>query len=202
MKSFLRSRAGAALAVSALVVLSGCGGGSEGTSGAAAGRLSPINPTSYVTMIPETTTTTLAPPPAASTTAAPSADQAAASAQTYTVAEGDGIYAIAEKFNITPEALVSFNQWPDVNHVITPGQVIKLPPNASASDSSSGSNDQSSQSGDCPSTYTIQAGDTSRIKVASKFNITYQEMDAANTATPGYSSFLVGAKITIPCPTG
>jgi LysM repeat protein len=49
-----------------------------------------------------------------------------------------------------------------------------------------------------PQTYVIQQGDTSRMKVASRFGVTVEALDAANAATPGYSSFFPGLEIIIP----
>jgi hypothetical protein len=49
-----------------------------------------------------------------------------------------------------------------------------------------------------PGEYTILAEDTTRKKVADKLNTTVAELDAANAATPGYSSFYPGLKIKTP----
>lgn len=48
--------------------------------------------------------------------------------------------------------------------------------------------------------YMIDETDTSRQMVAEKFDITVEQMDAANTETPGYNAFYPGLVITIPCP--
>jgi LysM repeat protein len=47
-------------------------------------------------------------------------------------------------------------------------------------------------------TYTIQDGDTSRIKVATKCGVTVDALDAANTSTANYSMFFVGLEIIVP----
>ncbi len=47
--------------------------------------------------------------------------------------------------------------------------------------------------------YTITADDTTRLKVAEKFDVTVEALDAANAGTAGYSSFYPGLKIVIPC---
>ena len=46
-------------------------------------------------------------------------------------------------------------------------------------------------------TYTIVEGDYIG-KVASKFDVTVDALNAANASTPGYSSFYVGLEIVIP----
>lgn len=48
--------------------------------------------------------------------------------------------------------------------------------------------------------YVILETDTSRQMVADKFDLTVEQMDAANTETPGYNAFYPGLEITIPCP--
>ena len=48
-------------------------------------------------------------------------------------------------------------------------------------------------------TYTIEAGDTTRLKVAEKFDVTVEALDAANAGTAGYGGFYPGLKIVIPC---
>jgi hypothetical protein len=53
---------------------------------------------------------------------------------------------------------------------------------------------------DCtPGSYTITADDTSRDKVAKKFDVTTAALDAANANTKYYKSFAPGVKIVIPC---
>jgi len=46
-------------------------------------------------------------------------------------------------------------------------------------------------------TYTIVAGDVPS-KVANKFDVTVEALNAANSGTSGYSSFYVGLEIVIP----
>ncbi|MEQ1700256.1 MAG: hypothetical protein ABMA25_09100 [Ilumatobacteraceae bacterium] len=53
-----------------------------------------------------------------------------------------------------------------------------------------------------PGQYVIQETDTYRLKVAQKFDLTVEEMDAANTENLGYPAFYPGLVITIPCPSG
>lgn len=47
--------------------------------------------------------------------------------------------------------------------------------------------------------YTIEETDTSRQKVADKFDVSVAALDAANSGTPYYSSFAPGVEIVIPC---
>ena len=46
-------------------------------------------------------------------------------------------------------------------------------------------------------TYTIQKGDIP-INVAKKFDLTVDQLNAANANTKGYKAFAIGAKIIIP----
>ena len=51
-----------------------------------------------------------------------------------------------------------------------------------------------------PGIYEIQEDDTSRLRVAEKFDMTVEELDAANEETEDYDVFYVGLDIVIPCP--
>ncbi len=46
--------------------------------------------------------------------------------------------------------------------------------------------------------YVIEATDTSRQRVADKFDVSVAALDAANAGTPGYSAFYPGLEIVIP----
>jgi LysM repeat protein len=198
------------LAVVLSVGAMACGGG--GDDAAPSASLLSQTATTYAVIDPptttSTTTTTLAPPPAASG----NTGGASTSDGTYTVRSGDSVFRIAGTFGLTPEALAAANGWPDgIQHTILPGDVVLVAAGATATGAaSSGAASAAAtappgtpapQAG-CPTTYTITASDTTRIKVAGRFGITYQEMDAANANTPGYASFVVGTPITIPCPAG
>ena len=50
--------------------------------------------------------------------------------------------------------------------------------------------------------YVITKDDTSRTKVAAKFDVTVDQLDAANANTKGYSAFYPGLKIIIPAKSG
>lgn len=51
--------------------------------------------------------------------------------QHYTVVAGDSLSRIADRFGVTMEDLVNYNEWPDgITHVLLPGDLIRIPPNA------------------------------------------------------------------------
>jgi LysM repeat protein len=190
----------AAFGVGPLLMAAGCGGTSATGAQATMAR---IQPTSFVELPPATTTTT--------TTI--SADEIAASGispveQTYTIQRGDSISRIATIHDITMEQLVNYNSWSDgLNHFLVVGDPVKIPPGAkipgstsasAASTDDTGGDDSSSEdesSGDgC--THTIVQGENPS-RVASKYDITVDELRAAN---PGgvMDSFLIGATLQIP----
>lgn len=159
----------------------------------------PPTPTSYVVVEPPTTTVPVTEPPprtdatgqVVTTTTLPTE---------YEVRANDSVFKIADRFGLTPEELADLNGWSDgIAHTILPGDTIRIAPETTAPPSS-GSVPTSTSTGECPTTYTIQRGDTTRIAVAEQFGITFEEMDAANANTPGYDNFVVGTPITIPCP--
>lgn len=184
---------GAAPVVLVLAVLNGCG---DPAGDAGASTSPPASATSYVVVDPPTTT---APP----TTVPPSTDAGGNIITTttlpteYEVQANDSVFKIADRFGLEPEELAELNGWSDgIRHTILPGDVIRIaaPPTTAPTTGSVPA------PGECPTTYTIQQGDTTRVGVAERFGITYQEMDAANANTPGYDSFVVGTEIVIPCP--
>lgn len=57
------------------------------------------------------------------------------SEQDYVIRAGDSLASIAERFGITLEQLVNYNEFPDgASHLILPGDVIVIPPDALAPD--------------------------------------------------------------------
>lgn len=57
--------------------------------------------------------------------------------QQYVIVVGDSINAIAANFGITMEQLVNYNSWDDgLNHLLVPGAVIMIPPDARIQDGS------------------------------------------------------------------
>jgi LysM repeat protein len=184
---------GGAPVVLVFAVLQGCGGADLDD---AAGSSPPPSATSYVVVDPPTTT---APP----TTVPPSTDASGNIVTTttlpteYVVQANDSVFKIASRFGLEPEELAEINGWSDgIRHTILPGDTIRIavPPTTAPTTGSVPA------PGECPTTYTIQAGDTTRIAVAERFGITFEEMDAANEDTPGYDNFVVGTEIVIPCP--
>ena len=190
-----------AVAVTAALVGSACAGATASDS---IQNLTPIQGSSYVTIPPATTTTTTTTIPVPTTEPAPGAVSAVE--QVYIVQPNDGPAKIAALFGISMDELITYNAYPEgANHVFFPGEEVRIPPNAQVPDpsavgASSGGSTSAVAAGECPTTYVITADDTSRIAVAERFGLTFEQMDAANTSTPGYENFVVGTPITIPCP--
>lgn len=194
-----------------LLLVTACGG--DGAAEGSSDNLTPITGSSYVTIEPATTTTTTTLPPVDPSQLEPG--QTSPQEQSYTVQSGDSVSKIASLYGITADILAAYNAWPEgIQHAIFPGDVVRIPPDsivpATGGATTGGATTGGATTGDtttvpagdgeCPTTYVIQAGDTSRIKVAESFGITYEQMDAANANTPGYQNFIVGTPITIPCP--
>ncbi len=172
-------------------ILAGCGG----TVDEALDSAPPPSATSYVVIDPPTTTVAVTEPPEASAPSGAGTTSTTVPGE-YVVRANDSVYRVAERFGLTPEELAEINGWSDgINHTILPGDTSLVAPPTTDSVPATGS-----LPGKCPTTYTIQSGDTTPIGVAERFGITFEAMDAANADTPGYSSFVVGTEITIPCP--
>ena len=117
--------------------------------------------------------------------------------------EARGVYSlkVADQFGVPLAVLLAFNGWATGSEFPFPGQDVKIPPGALPAGPvgetipDSGSN--------CPAgQYTIEASDTARTKVAEKFDVTVDALDAANAGTSGYGAFYPGLKIVIPAKAG
>jgi LysM repeat protein len=186
------------------VVLSSCGGETAATQSTI--DLSSAS-TAFVVRPPATTE------PPADTAVDPEA--IVEGTQEYTVQSGDYPFLLVERFGITLEDLLGVNEWTSPNQFPGPGTVILIPPGGKSvaaattpspdapGDTSTASEDTATETipdaGDncAPGTYTIVDGDYPG-KVASKFDVTVEALNAANVNTSGYSSFYVGLEIVIP----
>jgi LysM repeat protein len=174
-----------------------------------------IGATNYVTIPP--TPSTEAPPV---TTGGPQPEQA------YTIEAGDLPVTIASKFNVAFADLMALNEWvlegqfvtnfPPVGTVIRipaggtlPGETLPPEPETAAPTDETTTETTAAPAttlaggGDnCePGSYVILAEDTSRQRVADKFDVTVVALDAANAGTAGYAAFYPGLTIVIPAKT-
>jgi LysM repeat protein len=203
---------GASLAFA--IALSACGGNGDETQPTII-----IQPSSYSTIVSTTAAQ-------ASPSGQQANGGTVAGTQVYEVQSGDFISGIAADYGIPPESIANFNQWDDgLNHVIQPGDVINIPPGAQVPDADSDEDEEDSGSADeeepdtteeedeeaassddeprCPDgelqgTYTIEEGDFPGA-VAESLNVTLDQLEEANANTPGYSAFIVGTDILVPC---
>ena len=190
------------------VVLSSCGGGESGATQSTI-DLSAAS-TAFVVRPPATTE------PPAGTLADGDPDAIVEGIQEYTVQSGDAPYVLVTRFGISLEDLLGVNEWTDPNQFPFPGTVILIPPGAKSvtaaattdtgdtsteadADAEATPADTIPDAGDNCSqgTYTIVEGDYLG-KVASKFDVTVDALNAANASTPGYSAFYPGLEIVIP----
>lgn len=190
--------------VAGALVLASCG--SDVSSGATASTIS-LDATNYIVKDP--VTTTVAPLPSETDTSAGS--------QTYVVQSGDYAIKVAEQFGVPLEDLLNFNGWATGSEFPFPGETIEIPPGgtiqgADSTDTADDTTDDADATGgepvgdtipdtgsNCePGSYTIEEGDNARSKVADKFDVTVEALDAANAGTSGYSAFYPGLKIVIP----
>lgn len=193
-----------ALAAAPLLVLTGCGASAT----EARQTIVPVQPSSYVVQEPVPTTTTTTAPPTAST---PTGGQISTTEQSYQIQGGDSLSKIAGLYDVTIDDIINYNGWTDgINHLLIPGDTIKIPPNAVVPGSGTGTGTGTGTTGSTPSagstevtepsgegcSYTIVAGDNPS-KVATKYGITVDELRAANPAEV-LASFLVGATLVIP----
>jgi LysM repeat protein len=193
----------AAFGVGPLLLAAGCGGTSA--TGARA-TLANIQPTSFVEIAPATTTTTTTLAPDFT----PEAGTRSPAEQVYTIQPNDGLAKIAALYDITLEQLINYNQFADgINTLILPGQQIKIPPDAlvpgTATETATpgdqgGTGDTAADATSPPGegcTHVIAAGEFPN-KVARQYEITYEELQAANPAMDMTTTFVVGDTVIIP----
>ncbi|HUS43695.1 MAG TPA: LysM peptidoglycan-binding domain-containing protein [Ilumatobacteraceae bacterium] len=188
------------------VVLSSCGGGETGATQSTI-DLSAAS-TAFVVRPPATTE-----PPADSLAGDP--DGVIEGTQEYTVQSGDAPYVLVTRFGVTLEDLLGVNEWTSPSQFPFPGTVILIPPGGKSvvaattgtpsTDSATGTDTEATPTETIPDagdncsqgTYTLVDGDYPG-KVASKFDVTVDALNAANANTSGYSAFYVGLEISIP----
>jgi LysM repeat protein len=176
------------------LVLASCG--NDATSGATASTIN-LDATNYI--VKEPVTTTIAPLSVV--------EETSTGSQTYVVQSGDYAIKVAEQFGVPLEDLLNFNGWATGSEFPFPGEEIKIPPGGTAQGATAVDAGDAASTGEtipdagsncAPGSYTIEAGDTARSKVANKFDVTVDALDAANAGTSGYSAFYPGLKIVIP----
>lgn len=205
-----------------VVALSACGGDDDDAG--PGGTPVEIKPSTYVvatTVAAGATTTPGAP------TGEPGDTSAAE--QSYEVQGGDFLSGIAADFDVEMDAIINFNNWADgIDHPLQPGDTVRIPPGAkipsaeseeetdTTEEDSGSSNDNAEDATDtteadaelgdgelCPDGerqghYTIKAGDIP-ARVASSLDVTVDQLNDANASTQGYTAFIVGVEINIPC---
>jgi LysM repeat protein len=130
--------------------------------------------------------------------------------QEYVVQSGDTPIGVASRFGVPVADLIAYNEW-GPNEFAFPGETIRIPPGGTApgTPGGSGTSDQdTAATGTIPDAgdncaegrYTIAAGDIP-LRVARKFDVTLDALNAANAATQGYDNFIVGVEIVIPAKT-
>lgn len=183
---------------------SSCGG----TDGAAPTSTIAVLTTDFATIPPVQTTE---PPPTVPPSTLPEP-------QEYIIVGGDNPSAIAQRFGVTLQALVTVNGWTNVSTQFPfPGQTILIPAGAKnpayippdqtattvAGDAATPDPaDPAEPAADTGGTYVIEAGDFP-VRIAEKFDVTLQALAAANGWEDLSRDFpLPGAVINIPPKSG
>ena len=213
-----RAAALSGLAIGLCTVLGACGSTGETTTAATI----TILPQSYQSKPPPTVETQDLTPATAGE------DGRTSDTQTYIVLVGDYPSTVAQKFGISTSELLAFNDWELVGDIAPdfpgPGGTVRIPEGAlvpSADDEEETDETNEVETGDTtsdgaiiespptniiddasedrcvPGRYTLVTNDFPG-SVAKKFDVSVDDLAAANRSTPNYNSFIVGIEIIIP----
>ena len=197
-----------ALALVALLagaaLLAACGGDDDDD-----GAATSADAAATATGTPIPTATPYASVPAPTTVASPTPQPTTVAASgdvEYVVEPGDTLYAIADRYGTTVEAIMERNDITDAGLIFV-GQRLLVPegyiPEDDGSDDagsddgadSGDSSDDGTGSGD---TYVVQPGDTA-YDIALRFEVTLEELAAANgTTVDALGDLMVGDELVIP----
>ena len=185
-------------------LLSACGADAATGSSTTAVNL---NSTSFATLAP-----TLSTVPAPTTV--PVEGQVSTVAQDYTIVAGDVPVNVAKRFGVTLDALNLANAATTNYSSFYVGLIIKIPEGAlvpapvttvaagteteTTTASATTTTATPDENGCTTGSYVIVEGDLPG-RVATKFDVTLEQLNAANANTSGYKNFIVGVTIVIPC---
>ena len=189
--------------VAGAALFSACG------DGATAGTTTAVNlsgSTAFATLPPTQSTLPL------TTNATASEGEVTTAVTEYELVAGDVPVNVAKRYGITLEALSNANLDTAGYSAFFVGLKIKIPAGAivpgtaSVPTTTAGASTAATTattlapSGDCTvGSHTILEGDLPGT-VAQKYDVTLDQLNAANAGTQGYKNFIVGVKIIIPCP--
>lgn len=186
----------------AALLFSACGDGTTATTSSVVN----LESTNYHTLPP--TPSTL--PPTTLPGGSVPAGQVTTDITQYTVQSGDVPFTVANKFSVPLDALNLANADTAGYSSFYVGLKIVIPAGATIPDPASSTTTtvpgsvtnttaaQTTLPGNCAQgSYTIVEGDLPGT-VAKKFDVTLEQLNAANVNTDGYKNFIVGVKIIIP----
>lgn len=208
-KSFNRLGVLAGVAVVFALVMTGCfggGGGNDDESSETTVATTTTAPTvSVVTPVvppvapPAPTAAPVPAPTIAAPVPVPTTAAPASSSLTYTIQSGDTLAAIADRFNVSVDDIVSANSI-DNPDVISVGQQLTIPTGGGATGGATGGDSGSSTAGAAGSasgsTYTVASGDT-LAAIANRFNVDLDALIEANNIE-NQDVISVGQQLTIP----
>lgn len=108
----------------------------------------------------------------------------------YIVANGDTLWKIAQKYNVTIDQLIQANNL-DFNNYIYPGQILTIPVSNSTTNPNDGKENMT--------VYIVESGNT-LWKIANKYGITIQDLVNVNNLDPNQYLY-IGQKLFIPTQT-
>ena len=123
--------------------------------------------------------------------------------QVYVVQAGDGLSAIAGKYDLSMQVICDYNGWErcGADHTIFPGDEIRIPPNVLVPAAEAPADVIAAGEPAAPAAigcqHTVVPGDN-QGRVANQYDVTLDELAAANLNNPVWNTFLIGSQIAIP----
>ena len=184
-------------AAAACLLLTACGTEDDN----ARSPMQPVQPTSYVTLVPVTT-----PPPteAPPVTTLPAEGAINPNEQEYVVVPNDGEGKIASMFGITVDQLYEYNGWPaEPRHTFHVDDVVRIPPNSKQPGSGAAADGGTATA--TGTTAPAQAGCMHEVvandnpsRLAEKYDVPLPALAQANAGNPAWNHFQLGSEIIIP----
>ena len=195
----------AGLGIVVAMLAAGCtGGGDEGVRA----TLVEVSATEYVTIVSTTSTSTTT----TTLVTIPGQTPGRTTEELHTIVAGDSLARISSQYDVAIDTICSYNGWPDCidpPHLLLPGDTVRIPPDPAAIAAAEAAGAPADPGTAAPAdgttppvtgvgcTHTIQLGENPTL-VANRYDLSFDQLQAANPSMDFTTTFVVGDTLTIP----